>query len=95
MIGFEMHWGKDMESNKAAKSFVLPKRPLLRGIARLFDFTGSLELDQIEDIRVKYQNPPPVPSAEEAIRSTWLSVGDSMRWAIGEYEKELDEKNRE
>lgn len=84
-----------MASNETANSVVLPKRPFLRGIASLFDFGGSLDRDLIEQIRAQYRNPPPIPSSEDAIRATWNSVGDSMRWAIGEYEKELEEKDLE
>ena len=83
-----------MATNEKAYPIMLPKRPLLRGIARLFDWGGSLDHDVIERIRAQYRNPPPIPSLEDAIRATWQADGDSMRWAIGEYEKELDEKRR-
>ncbi len=81
-----------MARREKAYSIALPKRPFLRGVARLFDFSGSMDHDLIEKIRAQYQNPPPIPSSEDAIRATWQAVGDSMRWAIDEYEKELDEK---
>jgi len=84
-----------MAKNETATSVILPKRPILHGIASLFDFHGALDRDLIERIRAKYRNPAPIPTAEDAIRATWQSVGDSMRWAIGEYESELDEKERE
>ena len=84
-----------MSNSETAKSVVLPKRPLLRSIACLFDFNGSLDHDLIERIRAQYRNPPPISSSADAIRATWQAVGDSMRWAIGEYERELDEKERE
>ena len=84
-----------MATSEKASSIVLPKRPLLRGIARLFDFSGELDRELIERIRARYRNPQPIPSTEESIRATWESVGESMRWAIGEYERELDEKQQE
>lgn len=84
-----------MATNEKANSVLLPKRPMIHGIASLFDFHGSLDRDLIETIRAKYRNPAPIPSAEDAIRATWQSVGDSMRWAIREYERELDEKQQE
>lgn len=84
-----------MATNETSTSNILPKRPILHGIASLFDFHGSLDRDLIERIRAKYRNPAPIPSTEDAIRATWESVGESMRWAIGEYEKELTEKERE
>ena len=80
-----------MARNRTVGSVVLPERPLLRGIANLFDFSGSMELDQIEEIREQYHDPPPIPSAEEAIRETWLSVGESMSKAIGDYKQTIDE----
>ena len=95
MIGRDMLRKRDMAKSETATSVSLPKRPILHGIASLFDFNGSLDRDLIERIRAKYRNPAPIPSAEDAIRATWQSVGDSMRWAIGEYERELDEKERE
>ena len=81
-----------MATNETATSIDLPKRPVIHGIATLFDFHGTLNRDLIERIRAKYRNPAPIPSPEDAIRATWQAVGDSMRWAIGEYEKEIEEK---
>ena len=84
-----------MAKNALATSDILPKRPIPHGIASLFDFHGSLDRELIERIRAKYSNPAPIPSEEDAIRATWQSVGDSMRWAVGEFERELDEKEIE
>lgn len=78
-----------MAANETVTSDILPKRPILHGIARLFDFHGSLDRELIERIRAKYRNPGPIPSTEDAIRATWHSVGESMRLAIGEYGTKL------
>ena len=83
-----------MAKNGSATSDILPKRPILHGIASLFDFHGSLDRELIERIRAKYSNPAPIPSTEDAIRAAWQSVGDNLRWAIREYERELNEKER-
>ena len=73
----------------------MPKHPFWRGIARLFDFSGELDRELIEQIRANSRKRAERPSAEEALRKSWQSVGDSMRWAIGEYEKEqgIDTQN--
>ncbi|MCY4064269.1 MAG: hypothetical protein OXG53_18000 [Chloroflexi bacterium] len=84
-----------MAERETAREIVLPESGFWNGVARLFDFSGSLDRATIESIRARYRNPPPIPSTEEAIRATWESVGDSMRWAIGEFEKELGEKEHE
>ena len=84
-----------MAKSETASSVILPKRPILHGIACLFDFHGSLHRDLIERIRAQYRNPPSIPSTEESIRASWEAVGESMRWAIGEYEKELRQNDRE
>lgn len=78
-----------MAKNETVISDLLPKRPILHGIASFFDFHGSLDRDLIEKIRAKYRDPASIPSTEDAIRATWQSVGDSMRWAIREYDKTL------
>jgi hypothetical protein len=84
-----------MVMSEKANSIVLPKRPFLRGIARLFDWGGSLDHDVIGRIRARYRNPPPISSTEESIRASWEAVGESMRWAIGEYDKALRQQNHE
>ncbi|MYD10929.1 MAG: hypothetical protein F4X02_12920 [Chloroflexi bacterium] len=84
-----------MAKFELAGSVRLPDNRLSHVIACLFDFDGSMDQSLIEEIRMRYHSPPPIASSEEAIRSTWQAVGDSMCWAIGEYEKELDEKSEE
>ncbi len=85
----------DMAESEIARETFLPKSGFWNSVARLFDFSGSLDQSTIERIRARYRNPQPIPSTEESIRATWESVGESMRWAIGEYERKLDEKQQE
>lgn len=69
---------------KIANSFHLPKRPFLRGIASLVDFTGSRRRELEKQILQR--------SAADTARVDWEAVGESLRWAIAEYEKELSEE---
>ena len=78
------------DGRKIANSFYLPKNPFLRGIASLIDFTGELDRDIIEQVLESYDKPRQVDT--DALRETWQAVGDCMRWAIKEYDKELKEK---
>ncbi len=82
-----------MAIDESATSVEIPKRPLLRGVARLFDWSGSMDRDAIQQIRKRYHEPPSSQSTEESLRATWAAVGESMRWAIGEYDKKLRQQN--
>ena len=95
-----------MNENDLTKSLNLPKRPFLRGIARLVDFGGSLDRSQHERVLAFYERerqsleaeaateeeierkPGPMQDAE-AIGSYWRAVGDNLRWALTEYDKEI------
>ncbi len=72
------------DGRKIANSFYLPKHPFLRGIASLMDFTGELDRDIVDQLRNR--------SDADALRADWEAVGDYMRWAFKEYDKELREK---
>ena len=80
------------QGQKIASSFYLPKSPFLRGIARLIDFRGALNRDMLEQM-LEQDDAEPAKSKADAIRSTWAAVGENMRWAINQYEKEMNEKN--
>ncbi len=99
-----------MNEKDLTKSLHLPKRPFLRGIARLVDFGGSL--DRVHHERVlefyvrerqsleaetatvdeKERIPGPIRDAH-AISSYWRAVGDNLRWALNEYDKEISREN--
>ncbi len=78
--------GDDMafDRRKIANSFYLPKRPFLHGIAGLLDFTRSESDEFAKEILAR--------SDADAMRADWEAVGESLGWAIKEYEKELTEK---
>ena len=69
---------------RIANSFDLPEHPFLHGIARLIDFGGLLNRDIFAQVLER--------SDADSIRADWQATGDSMRWAIGEYDKELREQ---
>lgn len=82
-----------MNENDLAKSLHLPKRPFLRGIARLVDFGGSLDrqlLEQILRLNAIDYNSTELSSAEPDFLSEsdgWKADGDAIRadWrAVGD-----------
>lgn len=52
-----------------------PRRPILNGLARIFDFTGSLN--------VPAKSLPPHVADRYALWSDWKAVGDDLRTAMG------------
>ena len=81
------------QGQKLASAF-LPKRPFLRGIARLMDFSGAFNRDVYKRILTQY-DAELAKSDAETIRGIWEDVGESMRWAINQHEKEIHESNRQ
>ncbi|MDE2857488.1 MAG: hypothetical protein OXN94_06525 [Chloroflexota bacterium] len=73
------------DRRKIANSFYLPKRPFLHGIARMLDFSGSFNSRMFDQILER--------SDADSMRADWEAVGESLRWAIAEYEKELAKKD--
>ena len=69
------------DGRKIANSFYLPRHPFLRGIAGLLAFTHSESQEFAE--RILSRTPA------ETMRADWEAVGESMRWAMREYDKEL------
>ncbi len=67
------------------RSYSLPLPTFWTGIARLIDVGGAINRDLIRHLEEQ--------SDADALRSDWEAVGESMRWAIHEYEKEIGERN--
>ncbi len=98
-----------MQMPDYVREIQLPERPALRGLARLMDFTGSLDMEYIEQIRAHHRAELKRLSEvsavsnnavsmrgwrqdAEAIRGDWQVVGDAMRCAMGQLDKELRER---
>ena len=73
------------DGRRLANSFYLPRRPFLHGIASLLDFTGSRRRELEKQILTR--------SAADTSWADWEAVGESLRWAIAEYEKGLKEES--
>ena len=58
------------DGRKIANSFYLPKRPFLRGIASLMDFTGSATREYTEELLAR--------SDADAMRADWEAVGADL-----------------
>ncbi len=69
------------DRRKIANSFFLPKRPILRGMASLMDFTGSITRDYAQQILDR--------SAADVMRADWEAVGQSLWWSIREHDNNL------
>lgn len=66
------------DRRKIANSFYLPKRPLLSGVAGLFDFSGSRTRYYARQILDR--------SVADAMRLDWEAVGASLWWALEQQE---------
>lgn len=79
------------QEKEIAKKYLLPERPFLQGMISLFDFSGDLKRDAFDQILTAQKNRKQ-QSAADAIREDWQTVGDSMRWAMGQVDATLREK---
>lgn len=67
---------------RAYSDFLFARPSFLEGVARIFDFGGTLN---------EYNGLFTGPEADaEAIRSDWAAIGHDMRAAIGAFEAELE-----
>lgn len=71
--------------DKIANSYFLPKPSVLRSIASLIDVTHSDCREFTEHLLAR--------SDADAIRADWEAVGDSLWWAMRDYERRLKEQS--
>ena len=68
-------------------SFLFARPSFLEGLARIFDFGGSLN---------QYNtSATPEEADKRALRSDWLAVGDDMRRAIGIVGEGIEREQRD
>ena len=73
-----------MQKPFEAPMYPLPKRPMLRGVARLFDFTGSLDREYRQRVLDYYsRKPEPVDDLdpltdEEALQVAWTQDAEAL-----------------
>ena len=60
------------------------RRPVLNGLARIFDFTGSLNLSK--------RTLPAHVADRYALWSDWKAVGDDLRTSIGHHSSDRTSK---
>ncbi len=73
-----------------ARKYLLPERPFLHGMASAFDMFGALNHGKNEqllaNLQQEFQQRDP-----DALRSVWRKVGETLYWAMLEYEKATGE----
>ena len=76
--------------------YLFPRPTFWTGIGSLMDVCGALNMYDISPAAAKMDyDPASAAKADyEALRSDWEAVGESMRWAISQHEKEISKNNR-
>ena len=69
-----------------ARKYLLPERPFLHGMASAFDMFGALNHGRREQLLANLQNELQTRNSDIA-SSAWRKVGESLYWAISQYEK--------
>ena len=81
------------EKNKEiAEKYMLPERPFLYGMASAFDLFGVLGQGRSEQLLANLQEDLRAQESKRA-RSVWEEVGETLHWAMKEYEKDTGENN--
>ena len=83
---------KDYEKEIAQK-YLLPERPFLHGMASAFDLFGVLSQGKNEQLLANLQEEFR-QSEQAAVRSVWRDVGETLYWALKQYEKASGESSR-
>lgn len=83
---------KDYEKEIARKYF-LPERPFLHGMASAFDLFGMLSQGKNEQLLANLQEEFR-QSEQVEVRSVWRDVGETLHWALKQYEKASGESSQ-
>ncbi|MDE2950851.1 MAG: hypothetical protein OXT68_08785 [Chloroflexota bacterium] len=84
---------KDYEKEIAQK-YLLPERPFLHGIASAFDLFGVLSQGKNEQLLANLQEEFERRD-RDALRSAWRKVGETLYWAVIQYEKAGGERSNQ
>lgn len=83
---------KDYEKEIMQK-YLLPERPFLHGMASAFDMFGALSQGKDEQLLANLQEEFS-QSEKDVARSVWQDVGETLYWAIKQYESVSGESSR-
>lgn len=84
----------DEQRREIARKYLLPERPFLFGMASAFDLFGLLNEGKSEQLLANLREDLRALERKRA-RSVWPEIGETLYWAMKEYEKETGENIRE
>lgn len=84
----------DDQRREIARKYLLPERPFLHGMASAFDMFGVLNDGKREQLLANLQEDLRALERKRA-RSVWKDIGETLHWAMKEYEKANGEGNRQ
>lgn len=76
---------KDIEK-EIARKYMLPERPFLHGMASAFDLFGVLNHGKNKQLLANLQEEFQQQD-RDALGDAWSKVGETLYWAIKQYEK--------
>ena len=80
----------DDQRREIARTYLLPERPFLHGMASAFDMFGVLSERKREILLANFRENRD-RSDRDIMRCAWRSVGESLYYAIEQYEKAAGE----
>ena len=67
------------------QKYLLPKQPFAHGLASAFDLFGALDQGKNEQLLANLQEEFR-QSEQDAVPSVWRDVGETLYWALQQYE---------
>ncbi|MYD09840.1 MAG: hypothetical protein F4X02_07320 [Chloroflexi bacterium] len=85
---------KTEKQKEIAEKYMLPERPFLYGMASAFDLFGVLGQGRNEQLLANLREDLRALEKDRT-RSVWQDVGETLYWAMNEYERANGPSNRE
>jgi hypothetical protein len=76
-----------------AEKYLLPERPFLHGMASAFDLFGVLGQGRNEQLLANLQEDFRKRSDMDIMRSAWRTVGESLLYAMDQYDRVAGESS--
>ncbi len=82
----------DEQRKEIARKYLLPERPFLHGMASAFDMFGVLNRGKSEQLLANLQEELRALERKRS-HTVWEEIGETLYWAMKEYEKATGERN--